>query len=345
MATMQDVAKLAGVSLSTVSFVLNDTRPVAPATRSRIEAAMTELGFRRNALARGLASRRSRILALALPAGSNGLSPTIAQFIAGATDAARAAGYHLVLWPLGHDRGDQVADLCRQGLADGILLMDVHLHDSRVEAIRAERVPLVLIGRTDDDTIPHVDVDFVATARAGVAHLAALGHARLGFINHSREAFDAGYGPTVRMSEALDAAAHDSGVALAQTFADESAEAGRVVTHALLDAHPDLTALLVMNDDASFGVLQALRERDLAVPGDVSVLSLVSSEASSRQTFPPLESFLTPGQALGRLGVERLVALLDHPDAAPLDGLLACALAEGTSTAPVSGRRAAAARG
>jgi DNA-binding LacI/PurR family transcriptional regulator len=344
MATMQDVARLAGVSLSTVSFVLNNTRPVAAATRLRIEAAMTELGFRRNALARGLASRRSRMLALALPTGKNGLSPTIAQFIAGATDAARSAGYHLVLWPLGHDRGDQVADLCRQGLADGILLLDVHLHDSRVDAIRAEGVPLVLIGRTDDDAIPHVDVDFVATARAGVAHLTALGHTRLGFVNHSREAFDAGYGPTVRMSEALDAAAHDSGVTVAQTFADESAEAGRLATHQLLDSHPDLTALLVMNDDASFGVLQALRERDLAVPDDVSVVSLVSSEASSRQTFPPLTSLLTPGQDLGRLGVQRLVALLDRPDATPDSGLLACDLAEGNSTAQVSGRRPSASR-
>jgi len=338
MATMQDVARLAGVSVSTVSFAMNNTRPVAAATRARIEAAMAELGFRRNVLARGLASRRSRMIALALPAGNNGLNPTIMGFVAGAGEAARERGYHVVLWPLGHDQGDAVADLCRQGLNDGVVLLDVHLRDSRADAIVAEGLPLVLIGRTADDAVPHVDVDFEATAHAGLQHLAELGHTRIGFVNHSRAAYEAGYGPTVRMSEALERAAAALGVRVEQTFAEESAEAGRVATHALLDAHPDLTAVAVMNDDASFGVLQALRERDLKVPDDVSVLSLLSSPISARQTFPALTALLTPGHDLGRLGVESLIALLDEPGSTLGSHLLPCRLSQGLSTAPAPRR-------
>ncbi len=339
MVTMQDVARRAGVSAATVSFALNNTRPVAPATRQRIEAAMAELGFRRNALARGLASRRSRILALALPAGRSGLNSTVMEFVAGVTESARSHGYHLVLWPLGHDQADELSNLCRQGLSDGVILMDVHLQDRRVDAVLAERVPAMLIGRTADLSIPHVDVDFEATARDAVRYLANLGHARLGFINHSQRAFEAGYGPAVRVVDGLVRAAAEAGVTCEQRFADESAESGRVTVHHLLDEHPEITGIIVMNDDASFGVLQAARERDLRVPDDLSILSIVSSPGSSEQTFPALTTFHAPGLELGRLSATALIGLLEHPnDPTPRSALLPCTLAEGHSTAPAPDR-------
>ena len=99
MATMQDVATLAHVSLSTVSYAINNTRPISAATRERIERAMVELDFRPNAIARSLASRRSRILALTFPGIENRLGSTVMEFVTSAAEAARARGYHLVVWP------------------------------------------------------------------------------------------------------------------------------------------------------------------------------------------------------------------------------------------------------
>ncbi|WP_420813819.1 LacI family DNA-binding transcriptional regulator, partial [Phytoactinopolyspora endophytica] len=133
---MRDVAERAGVSIATVSFVLNNTKPVAPATRERIEAAMAELGFRRNALARALASRRTHILALAYPALQHKLGSTAMSFVTSAASAASNRDYHLVLWPVDND-GVELTELVRQGLVDGILLMEVLLDDPRVEALAA----------------------------------------------------------------------------------------------------------------------------------------------------------------------------------------------------------------
>src|SRR6187431_659768 len=98
--TMREVANAAGVSIATVSFVVNNSKRVAPETRERIERAMTELGFRRNIVARALASRRTQIIALVYPVLEHRLSGSITEFITSAARAASAAEYHLVVWPV-----------------------------------------------------------------------------------------------------------------------------------------------------------------------------------------------------------------------------------------------------
>ena len=108
MATMHDVARLARVSVSTVSYVLTGTRPISEATRTRVLAAMAELDYQPNAMARGLASRRSRIVGLLMPMDERGLGATETAFVTGAAAAASAAGYHLVLSP-GRRRGPRRA--------------------------------------------------------------------------------------------------------------------------------------------------------------------------------------------------------------------------------------------
>ena len=98
--TMLEVARRANVALSTVSYALSGTRPVSEETRRRIEQAMTELGYQPHALARGLASKRSRIIALLFPALPRGCGATELEFVTGAAEAAQDRAYHLVLWPM-----------------------------------------------------------------------------------------------------------------------------------------------------------------------------------------------------------------------------------------------------
>jgi len=129
MPTMSDVAKRAGVALSTVSYALNGTRPVSTETRKRIFTAMDELGYRPHALARGLASKRSRIIALLFPTPERGLGFTELEFVTSAANAARDSGYNLLLWSSEIHDQDEMYHLTRQGLVDGVVVMEVCLED------------------------------------------------------------------------------------------------------------------------------------------------------------------------------------------------------------------------
>lgn len=334
MASMADVARRANVALSTVSYALNGTRPVSRPTYERIARAMRELGYRPNALARGLASRRSRNIALVFPAVERGLGITEMEFVTSAAEAAGERGYHLVLWSTPADDTDGLARLTREGLVDGVLLMEVHLADDRVRMLRAEGVAFCLIGRTAADDDSYADIDFARTTRDAVAHLAGLGHRTIGFVNHSAASHRAGYGPSVRAAAGFAAAAAEFGVRQVQRFCPDSPDAGRRVFGELTAAAPDLTAVVLMNERASAGVLAGIAERGQRVPDDYSVLSIVSSARVAEMTSPPLTTFSPPSAELGRLGVRVLIDNLEGRSGPPVQQLLPCALAVRDSTGP-----------
>ena len=341
MATMQDVARLANVSLSTVSYALSDARPVSAATKSRIEAAMAELGFQRNAAARSLASRRTHVLALTFPAMQQGLGGTVSEFVASAAETATKHGYQLVLWPLGANQPREISDLAKQGQADGVLLMEVLLEDPRVEALRATGVPFTMIGRTEQVAdLSYVDIDFTQTTEDAVAHLAGLGHEKIAFLNHSAASRAEGYGPTVRADDGYAAAMRRRGLEPQAVLCDENPAAGRAAMSALLAREPGLTAVITMNEIATFGAAVELQSRDLRIPRDFSVLAIVTSPGVGAMSNPPLTTMHAPGAELGRLGVESLLALL-HVDGSHVAGpvLLPCHLEPGASTGPVPPER------
>jgi len=341
MATMQDVAHLAGVSVSTVSYVLSDTRPVSVATKTRVRAAIDELGFEPNAHARGLASRRSRVLALIYPAMDTGLGGTVAEFVASAAHAALEAGYRLVLWPFGTDQLAEIGTLVRQGMADGVLVMEVRLHDERVDALVASGVPFTMIGRTADvEGLSYVDIDFAQTTDDAVAHLALLGHRHIGFLNHSRASADSGYAPTVRAADGYRDAMARRTLTPVEVLCDESPRAGRAAMAALLHRDPELTAVVTMNEIATFGATVELQDRGLRIPDDFSVLSIVTSPGVGAMSNPPLTTMHAPGAALGRLGVLSLLALVQASEPHAADPvLLPCPLVPGASTGPMSTAR------
>ena len=340
MATMHDVARLANVSLSTVSYALSGTRPVSQGTKDRIAEAMTQLGYRPNALARGLASRRSRTLALIFPAMETGVGGTVAEFVRSAATTARGRGFHLVLWPFGADQPEEIRDLVHQGMADGVLLMEVCLADARVDALHAAGLPFTMIGRTADVTgLTYVDIDFDRTTEDAVAHLAELGHEHIGFLNHSARSHVAMYGPTLRAEQGFRAAMERRGLTARTVLSDESPGAGRTATAELLDADPAMTALVTMNEMATFGATVELQSRGLQIPDDVSVLSIVTSPGVGQMSNPPLTTMHAPGAELGRLAVEALLSLIEAGRTAPIAPvLLPCPLEQGGSTGPAPRR-------
>ena len=338
MVTMQDVARRARVSLSTVSYALSGTRPVSEATRQRIEKAMAELGYLPNAMARGLASRRSNVLALIYPAMERGLGGTVAEFVSSAADTARENGYHLVLWPFRTTQAPEIRDLVRQGMAAGVLLMEVGLDDDRVDTLHEAGVPYTMIGRTrDPEGRPWVDIDFERTTADAVEHLVGLGHRQIAFVNHSIASRDDGYAPTHRADAGFEAAMRSRGLEPVAVHAEDSPQSGRQAVAELLQKNPRPTALVTMNEIATFGVVAELQQRGIEVPGDLSILSIATSPGVGDMSNPPLTTMHAPGAELGRLGVLKLLSLVDDSRPGTPDVLIPCMLEPGRSVAPAPG--------
>jgi Transcriptional regulators len=327
MATMLDVAKKSGVSLSTVSYVLSGIRPVSEETKRRVFATMEELGYQPHALARGLASRRSRIIGLLLPSTERGLGLAELDFVTCAVEAAAGRDYSLVLWTAEMSDPEQLRALVRQSLVDGMILMEVHERDARVDALRELDMPFSMIGRCADcDGIPYADTDFAATMAETVKYLASLGHRRLGFVNQSKAVYDSGYGPAVKCQEGFFAAAEAAGVSAASVFCRPSPKDGRGALASLLREDPGISALVAMNDRALPGLLWEAEERGLSLPRDLSLVSAVSSARVAEMFKPALTTMEQSGAELGRLSVSYLIDLLEGVDSGRPHALLPCKL-------------------
>jgi DNA-binding LacI/PurR family transcriptional regulator len=317
--TMREVAEAAGVSIATVSYVVNNTKPVTPETRRRIEQAMADLGFRRNLLARALASRRTRLLALVCPFFEDRLALTIRDFIIGAARAANNADHHMVIWPVSN-HGTELAELMSQKLVDGVVLMAVQMDDPRVEQLRAADMPFALIGRTRDVTGLHwIDIDLDATMRIAMDHLVGLGHTNITLINGSQDHEDwEGFGPYVRSEQAYLELAAAYGFDPVILRCTDQRPAGRDAIAEMVETAPETTAVIVMDETAAPGIVAELSRRGRSVPADISVVSMLSSVEASLLCNPPLTAVTAPGTELGRLGIEALLAQLNGtPDPEP----------------------------
>jgi DNA-binding LacI/PurR family transcriptional regulator len=332
---MKDVAEKAGVSLSTISYVLSGSRPISEATRVHILKVMDELDFHPNAVARALAAKHTRVIALLLSPQERGLGISELEFVRGASEAARGADHHLVLLTEGMESESDLAYLKRQGLVDGVILMEVHLQDARVSLLQKLGMPFSLLGRPDPALgLPFADIDFDLTIHQVVDHLSALGHRRIGFVNQSRETFESGYGPAVRASEAFDHWTAHAGCLGKTAFSPSTPRDGWQACQTLLGVAQAPTALVVMNDRALPGVLQALAARGLRVPEDVSVVSAVTSATASEMMVPALTSADAPSQELARISVANLISTIETNHGPTENVLIPCRLTPRASTGP-----------
>jgi len=176
MVTLAEVARQAGVSPSTVSYVLSRKRSISDDTRRKVEAAIEALGYHPHAGARALASNRSNILALMVPLRSDMYVPVIMEIAMAVTTEAREYGQDVLL--LTKDEGTRgVRRIAGSGLADAMILMDIELDDDRIPVLRETDTPAVLIGLPQNPAgLACVDLDFEATGAACADHLADLGH-------------------------------------------------------------------------------------------------------------------------------------------------------------------------
>jgi DNA-binding LacI/PurR family transcriptional regulator len=333
-ATMQDVADRAGVSIATVSFVVNNTKRVMPETRARIEQAMQDLGFRRNLVARALASRRTRIIALVLAALDHGIRGASSEFVVGAAREASDADYHLVVYPDDAD-GSQLPALVGNGLVDGMVLMEVQMEDRRVEMLNRLDVPYALIGRTADTAGTYcVDIDFDASMEIAIEHLVGLGHRRIVYMP-SIEVGAERLGRHVRTEAAYRRLAKKHRIPPVVMLVASSVPDGRAAAVRLATVAPEATAVVVGDEAASAGLVAGLQLRGITIPDDMSVMGLLTSLEYRAACNPPLTVVSTPASELGRLGVQALLRRLEgDPPTEPVLRRGILVLGESTAQAP-----------
>lgn len=323
MVTSRDVAALAGVSQSTVSYVMSGSRSISPETRARVENAMRRLGYHPNANARALAGRRSHVLGLVVPFSARTELAGVLPFVETITAAAREREYDVVLVTADEGRTG-LERLARRGIVDAFLVMDVTRHDDRVATLASLGLPTVLIGRPDDPRgLRWVDIDSRRGGELAVEELVAAGGEDVVVLGEpagwpSAEHrfiadFEAG---ALRAARRAGRAAevvrpHEPGwpgiLALRDRLAGDGARRGVVartpqvaerVLQLLLETGPDAvkgTALVAMCED---DVAQRLRVPVTNVSADARRLARLAAETLFRQLRdepdPPGERLVTP---------------------------------------------------
>ncbi|GAA2458178.1 LacI family DNA-binding transcriptional regulator [Streptomyces macrosporus] len=318
MVTLAEVARHAGVSASTVSYVLSGKRSISAATRERVERSIRELGYHPNAGARALASNRSNIIALMMPLRTDMYVPVMMEIALAVATTARSHD-HDVLLLTGEEGPAAVRRVVGSGLADAMILMDVELDDARLPLLREAGRPAVLIGIPADPTgLTCVDLDFTATGALCVEHLAELGHRDIAVVGEAAAVYERHTGFAERTRDGLRARAAELGVRLLHRPCEGSYAAMAGTLARILDERPNTTAFIVQNEAVIDPLLSLLRQSGKAVPEDVSVVAIcpdpVAVQASVRLT-----SVAIPAQEMGRRAVELVMAKVRGQEESLLD--------------------------
>lgn len=334
-ATRADVARLAGVSASTVTYALTGDRPISDETRERIMEAMAQLDYTPNAMAQGLAGRRSGLVALSFPVGERGFESSDFGYVKAATEVLARSGYQLLMWPNPIEDTDSLRRIVAQGLVDGVILMEVRREDPRIPILRETRTPFSLIGRPDKaDDLAWVDADFSQWGPMAINHLADLGHKRIGVIGLTEELFAAGYGPVVRTERDLlnAAVAREIDVHIERVM--PNIRAGRDAMLEMLNSDFEPTALIGFNEPAVIGAIEAISSRGLSIPEDFSLLQFGISAESAEATVPRQTTVGVDSHALATTAAVFLAENLDGSNREPRHFLGEAVFEDRGSTGP-----------
>ena len=315
-ATLRDVAEKAGVSIRTVSNVVSDYTHVSPRMRERVLAAIAELDYRPNPIARTLRTGRTGMLALVVPEID---VPYFSQLARDVIDAAGEVGYRVMIDQTGNDHEREKELLLgekRTMLFDGILFSPLVTRAELLEMKRPATMPLALLGEHDfDGRFDHVAIDNVAAARDAVDHLLASGRSRIAAIGAQPEAeFATPRQRTAGYEAALEAAGIDVDPELMRPSAHYGRIDGYEATVELLRMRPD--AIFCYSDLLAMGAMRAIFDAGLRVPEDVAVIGIDDIE-EGRFARPSLSTVSLDTPFIAREAIRAIVARIDDPSIAP----------------------------
>jgi LacI family transcriptional regulator len=336
-ATIRDVADRAGVSTATVSRVLAGIGRPRPETVAAVRNAAAELGYRPSAVARSLRMQRTRTLGLIVTDIQN---PFFPELVRAAEVAARAVGYSVLLGSAAYDehRTTHYLDLMVDHRVDGLIIASSQVSEESLRWLVASPVPVVIVN-AEPSGIPLAMIasDNQAGMEMVVKHLVSLGHRRIAYVR-GRPSFTA---DEPRL-EGFRRVARAAGIAAAdapELESDGLVGGGEAAVGRLLASRDDITAVACYNDVTAIGVLRGLRDAGRRVPDQVSITGCDDIDAAS-WVVPALTTAAQQKAAMGRLAVERIVAVLDDPDTAgpPSTTTLPMTLMIRESTGPVPAR-------
>jgi LacI family transcriptional regulator len=306
--TLEDVARLAGVSRSTVSRVINHQDRVSEAARQRVWEVVERTGYRPNQAARSLASQRTWIIGLVIPRRVHTFfsDPYFPRLTEGIAQACNEHNYmlSLFLFYTEEDERKLFPHISRPGVVDGLIIQSTHAADELFEYLSRSEVPSIVVGRPMHDLdLSYVDIDNVAGAFTAVRHLAHLGRRRIGTIRAPLDT-TVGLDRYAGYRQALS----ESGLPLDEGLCadgDFSESSGYYGAQRLLPHQPD--ALFVASDIMALGALRAIRDVGLRVPQDIAIVGF--------DDLPPAlhanPTLTTIRQPIRRLGMELVKNLLD----------------------------------
>lgn len=312
--TIVDIAKASGVSVSTVSRIINDKPDVSDETRARVLAVIKEHRFAPQISWQQLASGKSRLITLHYPQ-----NPTVIHmmnsFVIGAAAACEAANYSLniVVSPLDET---SLLTFFRSGQTDGMILMEIQMQDWRVELLRQNNFPFVMFGRCENNSgLSYIDLDIEAGVKMAVEHLVGLGHHQIGFVSAEPYSFTetaspSGYGHTHWAVKGYKDACKQYGLPVIcerVQIAMESVENGVL---RLLTENPQLTAIVTSQDMAVTGIIKAVQNRELRIPEDISIVA-TAIEHMAELTTPPLTTINIQAEAASSQAAKMLIDELE----------------------------------
>ncbi|KUI22269.1 LacI family DNA-binding transcriptional regulator [Mycobacterium sp. GA-2829] len=313
MTTMGDVARMAGVSASTVSHVLNGTRKVNTATRLRVEAAIEETGYRRNVVARSLAAGRTHTVGLSISALTN---PYFGGLVHAVERALSDAGYVLIVGD-SHDDAEsekRVIDSLLDRKVDGMIVAPAAGSERiTLPEIIGTGTPLVLIDRGVDVGSDQVGAENFSSARLLTEHLLDLGHRRIAVVRGL-----AGISSTTERFEGYATALTDRGIAVDSALVldgESSTDVAEREVRALMAGENRPTALVSLNNAMTIGTLKAVRSLGLSIPTDLAFVCYDDFEWSDLFE-PKLTAAAQDVETIGATAVELLLRRVSgHADA------------------------------
>lgn len=311
MTTISEVAKMAGVSVSTVSHVLNKTRYVSPDKVRRVEDVVAEVGYIPNTVARSLKMASTGTVGLAISAISN---PYFSDIICAVEAECSRRGLTVFLCDTQDDPERELAVVrqLHQRRVDGIILAPSCKPQNSLDYMLEKGVPCVLVDRLSDSRFDQIGLDNAAAVEALVEHVTRAGHERVGFITGQP-----GFTTTIERVEAFKAAMTARGLDVPTEYvssSNTSTAQASVSTHRLLSLPVAPTAIIANNNLTMIGVMRAARERKLRVPADLSVLGIDDFEWAD-YFEPRLTLVAQPCNDIGQQAAELLIDRIASPDA------------------------------
>jgi LacI family transcriptional regulator len=336
--TIRDVARVAKVHPGTVSRALNeDTRAlVNPETAERVMQVAEELGYRPNRIARGLKTSRSHTIGVLIPDITNPLFPPILR---GIEDRLDQEGYTSLIVNTDNDAGREriYLEAMRARQVDGFISATARLDRELLDELVEAGTPLVLVNRSlEDASVPAVTVNDRQGIALAVEHVAALGHKRIGHVGGPQN-LSTGHRRHLGFVTAMRAAGLRAPVRQIRFGAQFTEEEGAHACHELLDASPDVTAIVAANDLMAIGCYDTLEQRGLRCPDDLSILGFNDMPFVGRLR-PPLTSVRVPQREIGKVAADLLLEQLGGEDRGPTEILLEPTLMVRGSTAPPGAR-------